>query len=547
MLRIINQHRSFILFCLLIFVCLNLNLLAVVPPSRLTGDDISLLLTASAPARDLGVPYKDYWVESNPGIILFLSFWVKFLGSSMASLKILELLTFIGISLFIYLILKKIFSTFYVFLIGGLTIITMFSPYLNFLLFSPESIGLLFSLAGLVSLLYLRGLKLKFFLSTLFFTISGQIHDLFALTILTILPSLIALKASSRHRNFLVAIASSFFGFLLVNSLISLSLFSLGSYSAYLEVLQYKLGRYSGYLFGQENGFFDILLYTLWHSKNIIVSLQHEIGLILMAFFVSFVLILFPDCKLSWPKKKVINGVILFTTPSIRLTFTKSTVNINMVMVFLYSFVSLVGLNLWSNFDFRFLLQMVPAIFLFWAIVLKSTFENLLKFLKMSKPRFLLVPLLILFLFPKGSYLSSYFVDWKISRYAKSEPLLNKQEDYLVLNTRPSECILSLYGWNVAQTYFYAQRKPCTRFFQPSLNTLNWQREEYQASLLQNPPRVIVYTREGANLDVDLFERKVFNFSKVLKQCYYPSTDLNLYSSKYSLEELKSCLMQNYL
>src|SRR3990167_4993245 len=78
---------------------------------------------------------------------------------------------------------------------------------------------------------------------------------------------------------------------------------------------------------------------------------------------------------------------------------------------------------------------------------------------------------------------------------------------------------MSVYGWGVGKSYFYSNRKPCTRFFLANILPEK-HNNEYRTSLINNPPAVIVYTLGGADLNTENFEKNVFNFTDVLKDCY---------------------------
>ncbi len=88
----------------------------------------------------------------------------------------------------------------------------------------------------------------------------------------------------------------------------------------------------------------------------------------------------------------------------------------------------------------------------------------------------------------------------------------------------PEDCITSVYGWGVGDAYYYSRRSSCSKHF--LLNIMP--KTDYQAyanALISNPPKAIVYTIEGADLDTSKFEREVFNFSRVLSACYIQDID----------------------
>jgi len=174
---------------------------------------------------------------------------------------------------------------------------------------------------------------------------------------------------------------------------------------------------------------------------------------------------------------------------------------------------------------------------------------------------FLLFPLLIVFLLPKGSYFKSYALENYSPRYVMKQIYGHFKvikpntefEDYIASKTNKNSCILSVYGWSVGETYYYAQRRPCTRFFLTNMVVEGWQEEEYRKSILKNPPQAIVYTQSGANLEVARFEREVINLTQIIGQCYQPDSQHTgssvmyptLYFPRFSGDRLKVCLQQN--
>jgi hypothetical protein len=82
-----------------------------------------------------------------------------------------------------------------------------------------------------------------------------------------------------------------------------------------------------------------------------------------------------------------------------------------------------------------------------------------------------------------------------------------------------ADCVMQPFGWDAGATYVYAERRPCTRFFLPNLMTAS-QKDEYVAELLADPPVAVLYSPQGADLDVEQFQNSVFNWRLVLDNCY---------------------------
>lgn len=115
-------------------------------------------------------------------------------------------------------------------------------------------------------------------------------------------------------------------------------------------------------------------------------------------------------------------------------------------------------------------------------------------------------------------------------------------EKEIMKKTKPSDCIVHVYGWGVGTTYFYADRKPCSRFFLVNLLPDDFY-EQYSSDLVTNPPAAIVYSLAGADIDNVRFEESVFDFPQVLKFCYKNDEIVpSLYLPKLNKKDLQKCI-----
>lgn len=123
-------------------------------------------------------------------------------------------------------------------------------------------------------------------------------------------------------------------------------------------------------------------------------------------------------------------------------------------------------------------------------------------------------------------------------------------EKYISSKTSIKDCLVSLYGWKSPEAPLYSQRRPCSRIIQANMVNDPWQKVEYREAIFKNPPAVIVYSMELADMDVAKFEQEVINFTAILKNCYQQDNkythngrwSLNLYFPVFSGEALKSCV-----
>ncbi len=549
--RKIKKYKLFILFFSIVLILSIINI-AETSPGRIGGDTVSMVLMATAPLRGLGAPYKDFWEYKPPGVFLLLGVWIRLFGDSMASFKLLQFLFLLGTGGLTYLILKKIFSSFYVLIVGGLAIIVLFSPYLFSIFLTSELFGLFFSLAGLVSLMYLKKFELRFFLSSFLFILSAQMKDPFSFTILAILPLLIYLLMSRDYRDFLKAIVLVAAGFLSAVFLTGGYLLILGSLNDYFQVWACKSRVFN--LWKNWEGFEERFDFSFQHAKNILIFSQYRVLTILALWISSFSL------RLKMRSFNAKNHGKLQVLADLKIKLKPQTLDI-LIVVF-YSLGSFMGFTMTDRFGPHYLLQVVLPIYFFWAIICKSILDNFQNIIRNRGFTLLLsIPLFMIVLFPKAPYVTSYRLEkWfpphtaeQISRVLTTSKVDAKLEDYIAEKTSPTSCVLSVYGWGAGEIYYYAQRRPCTRFFLVNIVVEEWQKKEYRESILQNPPQAIVYTQGGADMEVAQFEKEVVNLARIIDQCYQPDPQYTgssmmhptLYFPRYQSDELKACLREN--
>ena len=107
-------------------------------------------------------------------------------------------------------------------------------------------------------------------------------------------------------------------------------------------------------------------------------------------------------------------------------------------------------------------------------------------------------------------------------------------------------CLQVAYGWSSGSYYHYSGLTPCSKYFLVELIALQPDfTSEFRRELLDNPPPVIVYNRAGAELDVNLFEKKVFPYKNIVENCYkQDQNSVKLYYAKFSSKlEMKKCFL----
>lgn len=521
--------------------------------NRLGSDGATFVLTATAHNFGLGVPYKDYWEYRPPGYYLLIDLWSRAFGTTVLSFKILESLVRFLIGIQICFLLRKIFSPFQALIVSFITLAVFFSPVFGTLLY-PEAYCIFFSLAALLSLFYIQNLSLRFLLASFFFSVSMQLKDVFAGATLALIPPFISLLILHHYRSFFKAIAFSILGFILPIAAVSYYLINLNAFNAYQEVLRHKAALYplniwTGDLLGKYIFFF-------WGSKEYI-TIFRNIGLFLLISPILIILVSFIKKRL--PSLKIQNYILILYIPRLKLSINSPSLTLTTIIFYVIG--SFFGPSLMKTFSPHYVLAVIIPTYLFWAII-TLMIENFSRTLFRQIPKHLIFLLLsFALLFPQQwvtvEYqklpLNIFTSAYKNMLQPESDLLVEK---YISLKTKPSDCILSVYGWKSSDAYLFTGRQPCTRFFIPNVVEADWQKKEYRNTILNNPPQAVVYSYSEADMDPLRFEREVINFSRILNHCYqqdfsYTQSDtsgggdLKLYFPIYWGEQLKSCINKN--
>ncbi len=517
-----------IFFLLPIVVLIFLNISSVANLDLVEGDTASLVVMATAPIYGLGVPYNNLWEMKPPGIFLLVGLLIKFFGFSMILLKTIQALLLLGTAVFSYLILKKIFSSFYTFLVGWSALAVVCSSYLFGVFLPSELFGLFFSLSGLTVLLYLKGFGKRFFLASFFLALSGQMKDPFGLTNLAVLPPLIFLLAQRSFKKFFTALMASLAGIMTVVLIILAYLQILGAFNSYLGVLNFKaevfhvgdLTRILGNFQYATQKFQDTVIYFQYYNT---------VPLIIWGLATAFI----------YFKSKIMTLTRGKTGLTVKLKITISPHTSDVLTVLFYSLGSFLGFAAGGQVGGHYAIQAVLPLFFVQGAFFNSVFENSKHLFNTQTGKILagaaVLAVSFVFLMSKPTYLKADVINLFSG---KSNPVTvikqiyasdRKIGDWLKEGDKEkidkNSCILKLYGWGTGTTYFYSQLRPCSRFFLVNIIRLDWQRQEYRKSLTTNPPAAIFYSREGADMSVDNFEEQVINIFQILKNCYTAPAD----------------------
>lgn len=568
--RKINQNRIFlVLEVSIVFILLFLNL-AVVEVILGVGvnkgshwawtnfvgsDGASIVLSAISHNFGLGAPYKDYWGYYPPGFMMLIDFWVRIFELKIFSFKLLEILIRLGVGLEICLLARRIFPSFQALVVSLFTCFVFFSPIFGTLMLA-EPYGLFFSLLGLLILLSVKNLEQKFIFSSAFFFLSGQMKDPFVFSVLSYVPLVFCPLFVRDYRSFFKSIFFILCGFSLVFFILWAYVTFLGSWDAYVATFLFKSSNFHA-RFWENLGFFVNRVFgAIKGVKDTFFYFQYSTFAILFFWFVFFVFSLIPRKSFLFPKK-IKKETLVFTFPSVRFILTEE--RLKSIIVVFFSLGIFMGFSLNNGYTPRYLTMVIVPLYFFWSVIISSIASNLQILLKFKRKNLFFLLAVGVLLFPKPWIFSPY-LDIPFGN-ALSQAYTNlilpdidtPVEKYISSKISPSDCMVSLYGWKSPEPHLYSTRRPCSRFVQANMINADWQKAEYREAIFKNPPKAVVYSLTGADMDVLRFDREVINYTKIIKNCYiqdYKYTHngrwpLELYFPIYSSEELKKCIKDN--
>lgn len=526
--------------------------------STIKHDLVSWALPGQAINKGFGVLYRDYWNVNPPGVILFTHLWMTIFGVSGLSFQFLHFILVLSCLVGMICLFKKVFSPFLSAWLSVVTSIVFLSPQILTMLAASELNGLALSLLA-VNLLITSPKKpliqLRFAqkagLATFLFVLSGQMKDPFIFTIFALVPFLgfILLK----YRKMFVRTIKGVFvggmsGLLLIFGYLTI-------YQSLIPYFQVFMAKRDMFLMG---GPVVIFLNFNRALKTLGINIIHLPYSIPLLIGLSFVFYLFLKILI---KEFVFNKKTDKKNNHLRLSFDLEVnrENLNYLTLLFYSIGSLFGYSLQTRYGNHYDIQTVFPLIILISIPLLIVFRVGNKWLKnkftsrQTKYLYLFITssLLILLTLPKIEYLAKYsYKQATIPNFWSNTQKVKRTKEYEFKEKidsliGPDECIMNLYGWAVGINYFYLERQPCTRFFIPNILPSKYN-QEYGDDLVENPPGLILYRKGGADLDVTVFENTVFNYTKVLSECYkLNETDDWIFLPKTDTEELRQCIKEN--
>ncbi len=508
----------------------------------LRADFISTLIPGIAPFEGAGSPYLDYWEVRPPALPMMTGLWGAIVGKSLWSFHLLWAGFLAAIMAMSWKILGRLFSFYEKIIVYLAFAVFFFANSVQTQFFPPEINGLFFCLAGLVFALKKNPSNRDVFLSSLLFIVAGQMKEVYAFAGLSLLPHLVVSFYSS-PRKFWQFLGSTVGGVVSGLVIVVGYLLAIGSLTAYGELLAYKSQVFSPLNFGALGVRLSPGLKYLAHRFLFI-----PYNLLLLPFAAGLSLLFWSKKKLVFASKK--------TQQSLSLTISKSLggeILVGAVAV-CFSLGLLVGYLMQNRYNHIYDIAILPALILGIALSAKVLAGLLPAFLPANYKQWLPVlslGLLAILLLPKQDLLVE---NWsQVRGYSPGSHLhrwLDVEKDAhipmelkIMNNTSPKDCIDVQHGWNVGQQYYYSQRQPCTRFFLTNILPPE-KASEYQQELVSNPPAALVYFTELTDLNVEEFDKNIFNFSEVIDRCFIPDDDIDkLYWPAAEKQEFAECFM----
>lgn len=502
---------------------------------RLTTDFISWALSSMAPNWEMGMPYVDYWGINPPGVLLMTWIWGTLVGSSLLSFHILYLLCLGTISFLSWRILLKVFGlweSLCLFVVFG---ICFFSNTLQSQFFASEINGLVFSLLGLFIILK-KSLSVRdILLAHICFVLAGQMKEVFAFSIVSTLPHILV----SYHvgwRAFFRYCLWSLAGMLLGGLIILVYLIATGSVGAYREITHYKSTQFSITDFES----ISAKVYPLIQApKEVLLAFDYQLPLLLAGGLMLW---------LFWMSQRSENYVKKGKSLGIMIHLPGNSLMYGVIVCFWLG--SVLGYVVQGRSGAKYDLQPLLPMIIVIGWVGKLIGAHIGSLLQIPRVKgwvsivamgILLVPSRVLIAedlkLARDYSLRSHLAWMKDAESPKHIGMELKMKE----GTQPGDCVVGVYGWGIGSVYYYSQRPSCSKYF--LINILPAERaQEYGEEILANPPAAVVYITEATDLNVEQFEKNVFNYTKVLEACYQQDDEFEqLYWLKVAKHEFDAC------
>lgn len=507
---------------------------------KIFGNTSSRMLLVLGPYLNMGKPYTDLWEFVPPGFLMFANAWVGLFGWGMFSLRSMQILILAMLGISFLLVVRKIANNLILeFMIFLSFVLIVYSPIVQSDMLSIDMLGTTFALLGLACLVNLKNKEFKLVSSAALFFLASQMKEIFTFSVVALIPYYLYLyreqkwgevfKYKKRKEALIKIIKTgllSFAGILLVGLFIGLYLSWSGAWGGYFETLKYKL------MIVQPMGNVgDIVARINFIDKLFSDNFFHWHSYLSVLFFINTIFLLFiikPRIKLR-SERHVIH-----------IDFRYSKVpkfNWEIFSVAFFSVGIFLGMIMYGQYSVD--VRMIPVASSMLLLIAILLLYPILKLEKLLNKRFglivaniILCMFLVVYVSPQRRVIGAFFHQIKVHFYGEIlkqssyrqvyvYTSSDEVEKYIEGKTDPENCIINPYGWEVAETYIYSHRKPCTRQFISNIAIqTKWQTIEYQKQMLNNPPSVIFYNLNIIDLNVENFAKNVFNYPQIIKNCY---------------------------
>lgn len=516
--------------------------------NRLTTDFISWALTSMAPIFGIGRPYADYWGINPPGVLLMTGGWGFLIGSSLRSFHILYVLCLAMIVWLVWKVLGRVFVLLEQVVLFTLFCIFFFHSSVQSQFFPSEINGLLCATAGLWLILKPKPTQKNIFWAHVLFILAGQMKEVFALQGLSLLPHLLIAwnQGWVQTRRYLVAgiggvgaAAVILIGYLWVNGALpeyrAINAYKSAAFSI-MDVEKIGSRVYRSIQFPRDRFFYaryqvPIVLFVSAVAAMVALSSRiqgTQVGVrkrnqqVKLSLLISKKAIVYAVIACYW------FGALLGYAMQGRYGNKYDIEPLLSVLIILALAARVITLMLWQLTK-RPTTQLVGA-----GITLVSLMGT--GILTMPQKAFLVEPITVM----RDYSLRDHLWNW---RRAEAPDVL-ALEQKIADRTTKRDCITSVYGWGIGDVYYYSQRPSCSKYFLVNILPADAY-GEYAQALVDRPPKAIVYTHAGADLNTERFETEVFDFPTVLASCYRQD---DTYQTLYWLEkpdnEASACISQ---
>ncbi len=514
--------------------------------TKLFGNTASRVLLAVGPMLGLGSPYKDLYEIVPPGYLVFLTMWMRLFGMGMVSFIAIHILLVFMSGFFLLLIYEELFKDrFLRILLFFSTVVVLNSFLIQSDLFTIDFFAGTFVLGGLAVLLRVKKLLWSISIAATLFFLASQFKDIYIVSFISLLPFYIRELLKKNKKNFARLVLISSIGPLTILIVIISYLYFNNVFIDYLNIVFDKAG-FTRTL--SLKGIFFSYIHIIGLINQFFLKLPNIISVLLLINLIIFLVPLVRKRRIKSVKYRSPTKLFIRELTNYGETDRgKIILTVNFIVWVLFGTI-IYGLYAGSQ-----IIIIIACMF----IVIGLLLIHPLSLLKESKIGYfagLTLFFILLVLVPIISIISHPYYPVKRNHTFNLEAEIMRKVD-------KKSCILHVYGWEVAASYIYTQRRPCSKYFLAN-ELYNLKKpglfDEYRQDLINNPAAALIYSEGGADIDIQSFENEIINVRKVLEMCYIPDhkfidyklhffAPVTLYWPKPHLnkDQLKKCWQDN--